>query len=290
MALAESREESDRVTIKVNKLNLECSICLELLTDPRVLPCQHTYCASCVSDYVRHQLEVERRSVACCPQCKREIPTALGAEGRQLKLPRNRLIVELLAEVKKLDERRTNKKKRKVDDDEDEIQVVDIIPAKKERKANGHSMQFIGTMKSSRLLALQQRLKVDCEHPRESYNVYCALCDKLYCSVCTALNLPKAKHSEVDVGSDVILIEPTTELSNNRSEDEALLTIRDDRRPNWFAQSDPEERWGPLQLIQMPFMPSSTTPAPLNLTQPRPMEFTSFNNPPIASHFNFANF
>ena len=51
--------------------NLQCSICLEFFSDPRVLPCLHTYCLTCLQGLVNDQ-----NNDLSCPQCrtKHEIP------------------------------------------------------------------------------------------------------------------------------------------------------------------------------------------------------------------------
>ena len=52
-------------------VSLKCSVCLELFSDPRVLPCFHTYCLKCLQGLVS-----DRKSVLTCPQCRarHEIP------------------------------------------------------------------------------------------------------------------------------------------------------------------------------------------------------------------------
>jgi len=32
---------------------LECPICLERFTDPKVLPCQHTFCRNCLQEFIQ---------------------------------------------------------------------------------------------------------------------------------------------------------------------------------------------------------------------------------------------
>ena len=51
--------------------NLKCSICLEFFTDPRILPCLHTYCLECLQGLVNDQ-----KNDLSCPQCrvKHKIP------------------------------------------------------------------------------------------------------------------------------------------------------------------------------------------------------------------------
>ena len=53
-----------------NKLEeeLECSLCLERLTDPRVFPqCQHSFCYGCIVDLSRGKSKIS------CPECRAEV-------------------------------------------------------------------------------------------------------------------------------------------------------------------------------------------------------------------------
>ena len=52
-------------------VSLKCSICLELFSDPRILPCLHTCCLKCLQGLVSDQ-----KNDLSCPQCraKHEIP------------------------------------------------------------------------------------------------------------------------------------------------------------------------------------------------------------------------
>ena len=53
------------VDVVVSSSNLKCSICLEFFSDPRVLPCLHTYCLKCLQGLVRNH-----KSDLSCPQCR----------------------------------------------------------------------------------------------------------------------------------------------------------------------------------------------------------------------------
>ena len=46
----------------------ECSICTELFTDPRVLPCQHTFCFTCLVNYGKDRQPGNR---VPCPLCRK---------------------------------------------------------------------------------------------------------------------------------------------------------------------------------------------------------------------------
>jgi len=47
----------------------ECSICAEEFTDPRVLPCQHTFCLNCLMNCARDRQPRDRMR---CPLCRKE--------------------------------------------------------------------------------------------------------------------------------------------------------------------------------------------------------------------------
>eukprot|EP00058_Branchiostoma_floridae_P013387 XP_002598875.1 hypothetical protein BRAFLDRAFT_90099 [Branchiostoma floridae] len=67
---------------------LTCSICLELFTRPKVLPCMHTFCQDCLQG-----INVARREMPFkCPLCHRQVKLPpQGVEG----LPDNHLITTL---------------------------------------------------------------------------------------------------------------------------------------------------------------------------------------------------
>jgi len=47
----------------------ECSICTEVFTDPRVLPCIHTFCLKCLLNYGKDK---QPRDSMACPLCRKE--------------------------------------------------------------------------------------------------------------------------------------------------------------------------------------------------------------------------
>ncbi|XP_078673716.1 uncharacterized protein LOC144912388 [Branchiostoma floridae x Branchiostoma belcheri] len=69
---------------------LSCSICLELFTRPKVLPCQHTFCQDCLQDHV------ERGEPFQCPNCRRQIK--LPPQG-VASFPDNHLVSSLCARL-----------------------------------------------------------------------------------------------------------------------------------------------------------------------------------------------
>ncbi|XP_019628465.1 PREDICTED: tripartite motif-containing protein 3-like [Branchiostoma belcheri] len=65
---------------------LSCSICLELFTRPKVLPCQHTFCQDCLQDHAGREGTIQ------CPNCRQK--TRLPPQG-VAGLPNNHIIANM---------------------------------------------------------------------------------------------------------------------------------------------------------------------------------------------------
>ncbi|KAI8493591.1 hypothetical protein Bbelb_285120 [Branchiostoma belcheri] len=65
---------------------LSCSICLELFTRPKMLPCQHTFCQDCLQDHA------SRRAPFQCPNCRQQV--RLPRQG-VASLPDNRIVANM---------------------------------------------------------------------------------------------------------------------------------------------------------------------------------------------------
>ncbi len=48
---------------------IDCALCLEPFTDPKLLPCSHTYCIKCLEDLIGDR----RRGTVPCPECRADI-------------------------------------------------------------------------------------------------------------------------------------------------------------------------------------------------------------------------
>jgi len=62
---------------------MECPICTEVYTDPRVLPCVHTYCLKCIREWSKDKQPGDELA---CPLCRKEF--TLPSSGVE-DLPRN---------------------------------------------------------------------------------------------------------------------------------------------------------------------------------------------------------
>jgi hypothetical protein len=67
----------------------ECSICADTYSDPRTLPCVHTFCLRCIEGFSEHKLPGNRVS---CPLCRKEF--AIPENGAE-DLPKNFFIEQM---------------------------------------------------------------------------------------------------------------------------------------------------------------------------------------------------
>src|SRR5688572_26413714 len=79
-AMAKSRESS--VQDKIAEVT-ECSICVQIFTNPKILPCVHTFCLHCLETYGKDKKPGDQM---VCPICRNEF---LIPDGGLCKLPNN---------------------------------------------------------------------------------------------------------------------------------------------------------------------------------------------------------
>ncbi len=73
--MATSPERS--ITESIRDDFLTCRICFEIFTEPRILPCLHTYCFSCIGSHVS-SAQADGRTVVC-PECREPIAEDLSS-------------------------------------------------------------------------------------------------------------------------------------------------------------------------------------------------------------------
>ena len=80
-----------------------CPICTEEYTDPRALPCLHTFCHSCITDHIESNTKgIQVPKGFECPKCHQFVdsPNALqGPSSWADSLPQNQFIMGLIEAV-----------------------------------------------------------------------------------------------------------------------------------------------------------------------------------------------
>nr|XP_034307956.1 tripartite motif-containing protein 2-like [Crassostrea gigas] len=78
---------------------ITCSICLENFTKPRYLPCLHTYCEECLTNFISTAYDEDKNGFSC-PNCrmfnKVEVSENISPKMAAVKFPINHMIMTLL--------------------------------------------------------------------------------------------------------------------------------------------------------------------------------------------------
>lgn len=82
-----SKGRRDLLYSKKKKIpdHLNCAICLDIIYDPKILKCQHSFCGDCIINWIRQSKE--------CPLCRKKIQNGDAVEARNIKTELDELLV-----------------------------------------------------------------------------------------------------------------------------------------------------------------------------------------------------
>ena len=171
---------------------LSCSVCLEEYRKPRVLPCLHVFCESCLEKLVGTRRD---KMTAPCPNCRKPAPLPKGGVS---SLP-SAFYIQHLFEVREALEKVRNPKKAQCDKcGEGEVQgfcrdcglficqhCVDTH--RKWKELQSHEISSLNDVQetASKLVTPIKVTTMCHKHTTESIKIYCETCDELICRDCT---------------------------------------------------------------------------------------------------------
>lgn len=82
---------------KIREDHLTCPICMEGFDKPKALPCVHSFCQGCLTDFIVSR-GYETKGQFPCPVCQKETIIPAGGVGN---FPDNHLLSSLLDTVEK---------------------------------------------------------------------------------------------------------------------------------------------------------------------------------------------
>jgi len=247
----------------------ECSICTEVFTDPRVLPCLHTYCLKCIKEWFKDNLPGDE---VACPLCRQEstIPEK-GLEG----LPRN-FWVEKMLHIRELTSigaqlaacsmciYRATSETAKID--AATTYCLQCQEAFCEPCANGHRNQKLS--RDHKLLQIGDKVKpedlyaqyppANCDkHVDKALEIYCHDCRLVICIVCRVTDHNSHKCSDIQQLADKFRQQMTSDVSGvandvdkRRQKLHQLTTEKKDFQEQ-LSKSEKEIREKTKQLKQM---------------------------------------
>ena len=189
-----------------------CAICLELLTDPKSMPCLHTYCKKCLMEALAkrpHDPDLSQDRVAInCPLCRAEV--VLSDQGIEA-LPSNFSATRLVETVQlqdKLEQNRTLKCNSCSEGDaiarccecggfflcKNCLRVHKQFPATK-----NHSVLSLNQFMESSAPVLTANKSLLCQkHPQALLRLYCEDCKTLVCQDCVLVKHKIHNYNFVD--------------------------------------------------------------------------------------------
>ncbi|XP_038059606.1 E3 ubiquitin-protein ligase TRIM33-like [Patiria miniata] len=193
---------------KISERHLQCSICYNRFTEPKLLDCIHTFCLNCLQHLRRNQdpnvMKIK------CPLCRRE--TILGRK-RVEDLPAN-LTLSALVEEFTIQEQLLKGQGSEIRCQSCDAEYAAIsfcmecphflcqnckrtherLPATKFHKTV--TMDQLRSGEVAYKSKLREEPKCD-KHADQNINVYCNTCEQLVCTTCSVLK--HEKHSRSDI-------------------------------------------------------------------------------------------
>jgi len=247
----------------------ECSICKEVFTDPRVLPCLHTYCLKCIQSWFKDDLPGD---VVTCPLCWQEstIPEK-GLEG----LPRNFWVEKMLhiCELTRIELQsapcsmctyRATSETAKIDSATTyclQCQEAFCEPCanvhRNQKLSRDHKLlQFGDKMKPEELYAQYPPANCD-KHVDEALKIYCHDCRLVICMMCYIKDHNSHKCSDINEVVDEFRQQMKTDVSGVADDvdkcQEKLQQLTTEKKDFYrqVSKSEKEIREKTKQLKQM---------------------------------------
>lgn len=202
---------ADDLVQEISEDLLKCAICMERYEQPKILPCFHTFCESCLELYAKKK----GGSSFPCPSCRSNVE--LPKDGGVSALPTNFYVGNLNDKLMRLEElqSRTEEEKEVACDECHNSEVrIDQICEKCENVFcdecaddhsrwsffNGHSVMTINEFKRKiRRKSLQRpdkepEMEMCPTHPKDQAGLFCDTCKTVICFRCTEENHSRPDH------------------------------------------------------------------------------------------------
>ena len=198
------------------KEELTCAICQDLLKEPKILPCLHSFCTGCLKEWSGRlvNLDPSKRHLEC-PLCRARV--LLSSSRAVEELPSHFSAIRLV-EIVRLQEQAGSKKITPIcqhcDDEEKAVSSCKVCAiflcefcekahkkakATKEHKINSLDEMRKGTDEVPSMLP--EKVEMCPTHPTEPLSLYCKCEEVLICRDCI---IKKHRDHDYDVISDVI--------------------------------------------------------------------------------------
>ncbi|XP_065919710.1 E3 ubiquitin-protein ligase TRIM71-like [Dysidea avara] len=197
------------------KEELTCAICQDLLSDPKILPCLHSFCMGCLKEWLGRlpYLEASKNELEC-PLCRGTV--ALSTPRAIEELPSHFSAVRLVEIVRMQDQASSKKVTPICQNCEEEPASSSCSECamflcnfcekahRKSKATRDHDICFLDDMRENPNKippALPEKPEMCPIHPTKPLELYCRCEDVLICRDCI---IKKHKDHDYDVISDVV--------------------------------------------------------------------------------------
>ena len=189
---------------------ITCSICGDLFTDPKTIPCLHTFCKQCIEKSIESNKKMA--SIVCCPLCRTPLPRD-DMSSVPTNFTINRL-VEIFGKRKEADkslqmkcgncENRSSAVTWCVECETSLCQQCNDIH-KMWKDFKSHKIVAVEEfVKNPKLvLSTPEKPEVCKSHTKQALDLYCKTCSSLICRDCTLKDHPRETH-DFDFIDDVV--------------------------------------------------------------------------------------
>ena len=189
---------------------ITCSICGDLFTDPKTIPCLHTFCKQCIEKSIESNKKMA--STVCCPLCRTPLPRD-DMSSVPTNFTINRL-VEIFGKRKDTGENLQIKCGNCKNESPANTWCAECETSLCQQCNNTHKMwkafkshstvpveEFVKNPKL--VLSTPEKLEACKSHSKQALDLYCKTCSILICRDCTLKDHPREKH-DVDFIDDVV--------------------------------------------------------------------------------------
>ena len=192
---------------------ITCSICGDLFTDPKTIPCLHTFCKQCIEKSIESNKKMA--SIVCCPLCRTPLPRD-DMSSVPTNFTINRL-VEIFGKRKEAGESLAPRETKCSSCEEGLPAItwcIDCESSLCEHCNDAH--QKMKAFKSHKTVPIEEIVKNPklvlstpekpkaCKtHGKQALDLYCKTCSSLICRDCTLKDHPRETH-DFDFIDDVV--------------------------------------------------------------------------------------
>ena len=181
---------------------ITCSICGDLFTDPKTIPCLHTFCKRCIESIESNK---KMAVIVCCPLCRVPLPQD-GIASIPTNFTINRL-VEIYGKRNESGQISVTMKCGKCEEDAlaEALAITWCLDCEEalcrdcnefHRKWKSHKTvpisEFLQNPKQA--VATPEKAEFCKSHTKQTLDLYCKTCSSLICQDCTMKDHPRGHH------------------------------------------------------------------------------------------------